>query len=42
MTSIKKLTQFIGLGLATMGLVACGGGGSTDVSLTIMSAVMRP
>jgi hypothetical protein len=30
MTSIKKLTQFIGLGLATMGLVACGGGGSTD------------
>jgi hypothetical protein len=30
MTSIKKLAQFVGLGLATMGLVACGGGGSTD------------
>jgi len=32
MTSIKKLAQFVGLGLATMGLVACGGGGSTDSS----------
>jgi len=30
MTSIKKLAQFVGLGLATMGLVACGGGGTTD------------
>jgi hypothetical protein len=30
MTSIKKLVQLVGLGLATMGLVACGGGGSTD------------
>ena len=30
MTSIKKLAQIVGLGLATMGLVACGGGGSTD------------
>ena len=29
MTSIKKVVQLVGLGLATMGLVACGGG-STD------------
>jgi hypothetical protein len=27
MTSIKKLTQFVGLGLAAMVLAACGGGG---------------
>jgi hypothetical protein len=32
MTSIKKLAQLVGLGFATMGLVACGGGGSTDGS----------
>jgi len=30
MTSIKKLAQFVGLGLATMGLVACGGSGSSS------------
>ena len=30
MTSIKKLAQFVGLGLAAMGLVACGGGGSSS------------
>lgn len=30
MTSIKKLAQFVGLGIATMGLVACGGGGGSS------------
>lgn len=30
MTRIKKFAQLVGLGLATLGLVACGGSGSTD------------
>ncbi len=34
MTRIKNLARFAGLGLAAVGLVACGGGGNTDGSGT--------
>ncbi len=37
MTSIKKLAQLVGLGVATMGLVACGGGGSSSGGTGLMS-----
>ncbi|WP_373051996.1 DUF4382 domain-containing protein [Thioalkalivibrio sp.] len=37
MTSIRKLAQLAGLGLAAMGLVACGGGGSSSDGTGLMS-----
>ena len=35
MPNLKQLAQFVGLGLATMGLVACGGGGTTEGGNTL-------
>jgi hypothetical protein len=37
MTSIKKISKFIGVGLAAMGLVACGGGGGSSAGTGLMS-----
>ncbi len=38
MNDLKHLAQFVGLGVATLGLVACGGGGSsTDSGTGLMS-----